>query len=294
MIRSLLGRPAAWLGWAIVLLLAAVWTTWWAGGRLLAGSPGPVGPPPGFLPAESIRMDSASGSRLSGWYSPGRAGRGGVLLLHGSGGQRTSMLGRARFLQRRGHSVLLIDFQAHGESPGQDMTSGYLESRDAEAAMGCLRQRLPGEALGIVGFSLGGAAALLGGAAGQADALVLEAVYTDIETAVGNRLALRLGSMGRRLTPLLLTLYEARSGIDAERLAPVRRLEDLATPLLIIGGSRDQRSTEQDTRRLYAAAGGPKALWLLEGAAHQDFHVFDTPGYERRVGEFLHRYLVAR
>jgi fermentation-respiration switch protein FrsA (DUF1100 family) len=39
-------------------------------------------------------------------------------------------------------------------------------------------------------------------------------------------------------------------------------------PLLLIHGTADQRITEDQVRRLYAAAGEPKSLWLVEGATH--------------------------
>ena len=71
------------------------------------------------------------------------------------------MLGRARMLNAQGFAVLLFDFQAHGESPGRYLTFGYLELRDARAAFDFMRQRLPGEHIGVVGMSLGGAAAIL-------------------------------------------------------------------------------------------------------------------------------------
>jgi len=277
----------------LVVGLTAAAGLWWLGGRLATGSPARVGPPPACLSAETIHIDSSSGSRLAGWYAPGQAGRGGVLLLHGSGGDRRSMLGRARFLHRAGHAVLLIDFQAHGESPGRYNTLGYQEARDAEAALDWLALRLPGERLAIVGFSLGGAAPLLGKAAEAADALVLEAVYTDLETAVGNRIALRLGDVFRPLAPLLTLQYRPRMGFSSDELAPVERLGDLSTPLLIVGGEQDLRATETDTRLLFATANEPKQLWLLPGATHQDFHAFTPRDYEQRVGGFLARHLVA-
>ena len=57
------------------------------------------------------------------------------------------------------------------------ITFGYLESRDARAAFDFMRQRLPGEHIGVVGMSLGGAAAILSEKPLEADAMVLEAVF---------------------------------------------------------------------------------------------------------------------
>jgi pimeloyl-ACP methyl ester carboxylesterase len=283
-------KAARLLAGLLLLFGLGAAVVWWTGALLSAPHPMAVGPPPPWLPAEPVRIPSASGSRLSGWFAPGTAARGGVLLLHGSGADRRSMLGRARFLRRAGYGLLLIDFQGHGESPGCCMTSGHLEARDAEAALRWLRARLPGEPLGVIGFSLGGAAALLGEAAREADALVLEAVYADFATAVANRIELRLGPPGRLLTPLLLWQVRPRMGFDPQTLAPVERIAAVATPLLIVGGSEDGHATIAESRSLYAAATEPKELWIMEGAAHQDYHAHAPKPYERRILGFFHHH----
>jgi len=274
-----------------LLLLLGTGGSWWAGSQLSAVRPTVVGAPPTWLAAQTVTIPSASGSRLSGWFAPGDPARGAVLLLHANGADRRSMLGRARFLGTAGYSLLLIDFQGQGESPGRHRTWGHLEARDAEAALGWLQKRLPGRPLGLIGTSLGGAAALLGQTAKQADALVLEAVYGDFETAIANRLELRLGRPGRLFTPLLLWQVQPRLGFDPRILAPAGRIASVDTPVLIIGGSADARATPAETHNLHAAALGPKSLWLLEGAAHQDFHAFAPMEYERRILAFFRRYL---
>ena len=289
------GKKARLLAGLLLTLGLAGTAIWWTGSLLSAPYPTAVGAPPPWLPATTVHIESRSGSRLSGWFVPARHGQGttkaAVLLLHGSGGDRRSMLGRARFLHRAGFPLLLIDFQAHGESPGLYRTFGHLEARDAEAALRWLRSRLPDTPVGVIGFSLGGAAALLGATAGEADALVLEAVYSDFETAAANRIELRLGPVGRLLSPLLLWQVGLRMGFDPSTLSPLQRVPTVSTPLLVIGGGEDSRATPAETRSLYAAATAPKELWILQGAAHQDFHSLDPRGYERRIIAFLRRHL---
>ena len=54
------------------------------------------------------------------------------------------MVDRALFLRDAGYSVLLIDFQATGESPGDVITFGWRERLDVLAAVDFLRRALPG------------------------------------------------------------------------------------------------------------------------------------------------------
>jgi uncharacterized protein len=92
-----------------------------------------VGAGPADLHAEEVTIASPSGATLRGWFIAGRPGGGAVVLMHGVQGNRLHMVPRARLLAAAGFSVLLFDFQAHGESSGDRITLGRLESLDAHA-----------------------------------------------------------------------------------------------------------------------------------------------------------------
>ena len=225
--------------------------------------------------------------------SLGDAGRGAVLLLHGVRSDRRSMLSRAIFLHEIGFSVLLIDLQAHGESAGERITLGYLESRDVVAAREFLRRNLPAERVAVIGVSLGAAAVVLGAAQAEFDAAILESMYPSISEAVADRLRMRFGEVGTWLAPLLTLQLKPRLGIDPDELRPIDRIHSLNAPLLLIHGTQDQHTLIDEARAVFGMAGNPKDLWEVEGAAHVDLHSYAGKEYERRVEEFLARYLTA-
>jgi fermentation-respiration switch protein FrsA (DUF1100 family) len=244
-----------------------------------------LGPPPSGLPIEPVTFASGSGNRLSGWLIRGRPRTGAVLLLHGIRGNRLHMLDRARFLHEQGFTVLLFDFQAHGESEGRNITFGYLEAKDARAAFELLRHEAPGERIGVIGLSLGGAAAVL--AELPADAMVLEAVFASFATAVENRLAMRLGPVGRYLAAILTWQVRPRLGFDPDTLQPAEHIARLRMPVLLIAGDADQHASLDEAKLLYARAPEPKVLWIIPGAGHVDFHSHAGEAYQRRVVDFL-------
>lgn len=272
---------------ACALTALALTGLWLAGSALSAPVNHGVGMPPPELNARQVQFASESGSTIHGWFIPGSRGRGVVVLMHGLRSDRTSMLGRARFLSAAGYGVLLFDFQAHGESPGERITFGYLESRDARAAVRFARQQSPGERVGVIGVSMGGAAALLAEPPLEADALVLEMVYPTIEEAIADRLRMRLGQWGGTLTPLLSLQLWLRLGVGADGLRPIKHVASLPEPKLFIAGAADQHTTAAESRRLYEAAGGPKELWVVEGAAHTDLHAAAGREYEQRILAFF-------
>jgi len=254
---------------------------------LSAPNPAVIGAPPSDLAAQEVSFASRSGATIHGWFVEGRAQHGAVLLLHGVHANRLAMLQRARFLSAAGYAVLLIDFQAHGESIGRYITFGALESRDAQAAWTYLRQRAPGERVGVIGVSMGGAATVLADPPLAADAFVLEQVYPTIDEALDNRLRMYLGPLGTLAAPLLRVEMSWHLDLDPAVLRPIDRIGDLHAPVFVIGGDTDRHTTLAQTQALFAAAGEPKQLWIVPGAAHVDLQARAGAEYERRVLAFL-------
>jgi fermentation-respiration switch protein FrsA (DUF1100 family) len=279
---------------AIALLLLAGVGLWTVGYALSRPARAVLGAPPPDLGAKTVRITRAGAPPVFGWLAPGIAGTGAVLLLHPLRGNRGVMVTRARFLHRAGYTVLLVDLPAHGESAGDRITFGARESAAARAALAYLRRVTPGERIGALGVSLGGASLLLGvgePVANSAAAVVLEAVYPTIGEAVANRLRIRLGALGPPLTRLFTSQLRAQVGVGAEELRPIDRVRRVRVPLLVIAGEADQHTTLAESERLFAAAPGPKSLWVVPRAPHGDLYASAPAEYERHILAFFGHYL---
>lgn len=277
-----------WLFSLVALFLAAIW---FVGLLLIHPAMRDVGAPPADLAAESVIISDGPGNPIHGWFVAGAENQGAVLLLHGVRADRTSMLERARFLHAAGYGVLLIDFQASGESPGDAITFGYRESGDVKVALRYLHHRLPGEHIGIIGASMGAAATILAARDVDADAVVLEQVYPTIEQALEDRLVIYLGPMGRWLAPFMLATLHTHLGIYPTQLRPVDHIALLAMPKLLIAGDDDRRATIDESHAMFSAAVAPKELWVIHGAGHVDLCRYAGDAYRIRVLRFFGTYL---
>ena len=277
-------RPIAISTALIVIAIVCVVSIGWLLGHSVQTR---IGDPPIELNSQSVHFESGSGADVAAWWCPTPNSRAAVLLLPGIRANRLSMVDRARFLRRANHSVLLIDFQATGETNGDHITFGWKESRDVVAAVRFIRNAEPSSHVAVIGSSLGGAAALLAIPPLKIDALVLEAVYPTIEIATRNRLQNYLGSLGSFIAPLLLTQLHTRLGISAKDLRPIDHMADVGCPVLIMSGEKDRNTRQSDTRLLFARANEPKELWLVPQAGHVDLHRAATSEYEERVLKFL-------
>jgi len=100
------------------------------------------------------------------------------------------------------------------------------------------------------------------------------------------------GALAPLLTPLLLMQLQPRLHIAASDLEPIRSIEHLGAPVLIVAGSKDEHTTLEESRELFDAAVEAKSLWIVDGAQHQDLLAYDRLGYEEHVVNFLRERLV--
>jgi len=214
-----------------------------------------------------------------------------ALLMHGIRSNRSSMITRSIFLQKNGITSLLIDLQAHGETPGNEITFGIKESLDARNGLEYLQKKENCEKVIAIGQSLGGASALLGVGPIEVDALILESVYPTIVDAIKDRIEIRLGRIGRFLAPILYLQIPLRINASLDELKPIDALKKVYVPVFIISGTNDQHTKIDETKRLYEAANEKKRLWLVNGAEHEDLYSYDPIRYEANILDFIDKSL---
>lgn len=274
---------------ASTLFLTAM--TWIMGGILVSPHTMQVGDLPKDLTGENISFQSAPGTTIKGWLIPGKKDSGIIILMHGVRGSRLQMLERARFLNKAGYGVMLFDFQAHGESTGPYITFGYLESKDAQAAVAYLHQRFPQEKIGVIGTSMGGAAILLASPPLDVNVMVVESVYPAIDQAISDRITMKVGNWGSIITPLVTWQIKPRFGFGADALRPIDKVDKITVPKLFIAGTEDKHTTLAESMDLFNKAAEPKELWTINGAAHIDLHGFAKDEYEKHILDLFSKYL---
>jgi len=235
---------------------------------LLRGAPQPASPPPTSYLQGSV---TSEGLRLRTWTRRGSDARPAVVIVHGLGDTLESYVDRADGLNRRGHTVLLVDLRAHGASEGRYTTLGGREREDVRAAMDALRKAgRAGAGLILMGHSMG-AVAVLRAAAGQPDvrAVIVEAPYDNYRANVGHHAWLLYRLPGwLPIIPITIALAEWRAEFRAEDVDAVKASAAFSAPLLAIADGADPRMPEAVVRRVADAHAGPHQVWVAPGAEH--------------------------
>lgn len=249
-------------------------------------------------PVERVTFTASDGLPLVGWFVPGAGDGATIVVSHGLGGSGPVTYDRYRFLSAAGYHVMVLDHRAHGQSGGRASTLGYLEARDVVGAVAYLRTRpdVDPERIGATGCSMGSVVVI--GAAAQEPAI--RAVAPEAVFADGRELWDRFGYVAVRGTPLhwswgapMRALAWLWTGERPAAFQPEALIGQISPrPVLIIQGENDNGAcTVADAQRLYAAAGEPKALWIVPGGTHC-YHPDQTAEYERRMLAFFDQHLL--
>jgi dipeptidyl aminopeptidase/acylaminoacyl peptidase len=256
--------------------------------------------PPAFSPGRSRPRDvyfpSLDSTRLHGLYLKGKAGRPTLILCHGYSRSLAEPAEVGLSLNRAGYNVLLLDFRAAGKSGGRFTTMGYKETWDLRAAVRFLMADYGQGPIGVLGISMGAAAAVMAAAQSpEIAAVVADSPYAHLEGTMRKKLP----EFARFpwLVPigwLSVRLGEWASGLRIARVRPIDHVAAIAPrPLLLIYGERDSYIPADQPQALFERAGEPKEIWFAPGSDHAAARVDHRRQYLRRVRQFFDRYLVS-
>ena len=219
----------------------------------------------------TVTFPARDGSRVVGWWLPGREDEPVVLLTHGLGGGKADMLDSAARLARAGHPVLMIDLRAHGQSGGQTSTFGDSERLDVLGALDWLGRTQPGRRVVGMGPSMG-AAALVAAAAedDRLTALVLVGTYDDLGGMARDATAqVFTPPLDRLAAWIALPTASAHAGTDLAGFAPAELIGRVwPRPLLVLHANDDEMIPLARGQGLYDAASPPRRQRWLDAGGH--------------------------
>jgi len=234
------------------------------------------------LKYEEVNFKSSDGVMLSGWLIPNKNTKKTIIVMHGYPADKANLLGIAKFLSKE-FNVFLFDFRSFGKSEGKCTTAGCLEKNDLIGAINFLEKESM-KKIGIYGFSLGGAVALMANH-NNVKAIVADSAYARLSNIVKQMYGIFfiLKYPLHYLTKLYGILFLK---INIDDASPVENMKNLKIPILLIHAQKDSQIPVGEAYLLHDA--NKKAeLWIVENAEHGMAHSINPVRYEKRVLEFF-------
>jgi len=237
---------------------------------------------------EEVSLVTEDNITLRGWFIPQEQASTGktIIALHGYPADKGNILPAIAFLSQR-YNLLLFDFRYLGESGGSHSTVGAEETRDLRSAIAYLRSRGVKE-VGVWGFSLGGAVALMTAPhTPEIKAVVSESSYAQLDLMVP-----ALYTIPVLRYPLgWLTALWARIflGVDLKNVSPKDSARNLKIPVLIVHSRGDHLISFQHALLLQEALkdNHRAEFWFHEDLLHGQL----AAEYQKRITDFFKRNL---
>jgi abhydrolase domain-containing protein 17 len=208
-------------------------------------------PPPASYDETTLpvtMVPTEDGVRIATLHLPNPDAEFTILYSHGNAEDLGYALPVLQALQRAGFAVIGYDYRGYGASTGGPPTA-HGASRDIAAVYRHATETLgiPPSQIILLGRSVGSGPATELAAQRPVAGLILESAFTSTFVVV-TRI---------RLLPF-------------DRFPNLRHIREVAAPVLVIHGTRDEVIPFAHGRRLYEAAPGPKQSFWVEGARHND------------------------
>ncbi len=252
------------------------------------------------LQYEDIEFAAADGVRIAGWFIPASKTNDThctVLVCHGYPGTRSRFIDVVPALHRGGFSVLMFDFRGNGESDGKP-TIGWAEVNDVEGAIKWLHENKPKACLGIgiIGFSMGGAVAIMAAAKNEAlKAVISDSAYASLDRPARLTLKRAFGPLAPVLGIPAWVTFRIMLKVNPKDVAPYRVIDRISPrAVFIIHGAADNKVGIEDALLLYRHAKQPKELWIGDGVGHVKMFAAHQREYEERMVVFFKRHLLQK
>ncbi|HYV21719.1 MAG TPA: alpha/beta fold hydrolase [Candidatus Bathyarchaeia archaeon] len=250
---------------------------------------------PTDLGVADVTFESTDGTPIHAWLAPAKVGAPAVVLIHGFKTSRAEMLPWARFLHDAGYNALLLDLRGAGRSGGGTIGLGATEPRDIVAAVQTAGEAFRTDRVAVLGISLGAGAAILAAADDpRIAAVVADSAWTDQDFQLARLGYIDAGPFRLPLPPLGPVAVNAMVGADVTRARPLEAIAHIAPrPILLIHSADDDNATTplEGARRLFAAAGQPKELWVAPHGGHVGAINAFPDEYRARVVAFFRQAL---
>jgi dipeptidyl aminopeptidase/acylaminoacyl peptidase len=234
------------------------------------------------LEVRDVTVTAEDGVLLHGWFAP-RPGAPGVVILHGYPAEKADMLPIAAALAPR-FSVLLMDLRYFGQSQGRATTLGVRERGDLRRAVDFLVAQGP-PAVGVFGFSLGGAVAIMTAADdSRIRAVAAYAPFSDLK-ALGRELYGWLWLAKYPFVELMVLWGRLFLGVDLASSSPVAAAARLKVPVLLVASREDEQIPFHHAEALQTALHGnaQAEVVVMPRGRHGEL----PPDFRPRLSRFL-------
>lgn len=221
-----------------------------------------------------------------------------IIMVHGYCRDQRYVWNYAEEYLSQGFNVLTPDLNASGESEGQYLTMGIVESKDVVAWSKELVVKNAKAKIVLHGVSMGAATVMLATQEKLPQnvfAVIEDCGYSSAYEMFGLQLEKMFSMPQFPIINMIDIVHKLKLGCYMSDAAPIKAIGKTKLPMLFIHGDIDTLVPVEMAHRLYAEAGsGLKEKLIVKGAIHASSVDIEPKGYFHQVYSFIKKAEVLR
>lgn len=228
-----------------------------------------------------------SNKEMECWFVKNENPKGVILLFHGYGGEKSSMIDKSDEFIEQGFSTLLVDFMGSGNSEGNQTTIGFKEAEQVKTAFNYVMQT--GEKnIYLFGTSMGAVAIMkcLNDNKIKPKGVIIECPFGSMYQTV----CARFKNMSVPTFPMagiLLFWGGIQNGFWGFNHNPTEYAKNIDCPTLLLYGENDKSVSRKEIDEIYANLAGIKKLIVYKKTGHENYLIKNEAEWKKNIADFI-------
>lgn len=228
-----------------------------------------------------------SNKEIECWLIKSKESRGTVILFHGYGADKSSMIDKSDEFVNLGFNTMLVDFMGSGNSEGNQTTIGYKEAEEVKTTFDYLKQK--GEKnIYLFGTSMGAVAIMkcINDTQIQPKGIIIECPFGSMYKTVCARFK-KMNAPTIPMAGILLFWGGIQNGFWGFSHNPSEYATNIHCPTLLLYGEKDKSVSREEINEIYKNLNGTKNLVIYKETGHENYLIKNKTEWTKNISRFL-------
>ncbi len=234
---------------------------------------------------QTIRLKS--NKEIECWLIKNTNSKGTIILFHGYGSEKSSMMDKSDEFIKLGFSTLLVDFMGIGNSEGNQTTIGFKEAEEVKTCFDYISST--GETnIYLFGTSMGAVSIMkcISDYQIKPKGIIIECPFGSMYQTVCARFK-KMNAPTFPMAGILLFWGGIQNGFWGFSHNPTEYAKNISCPTLLLYGEKDKSVSKSEINEIYKNLRGKKELRIYKNTGHENYLLKNKVQWNQDINSFL-------
>ncbi|MEC4004966.1 alpha/beta hydrolase [Flavobacterium sp. SUN052] len=228
-----------------------------------------------------------SNKEIECWSIKKEKSKGTIILFHGYGGEKSSMIDKSDEFIKLGFNTLLVDFMGSGNSEGNQTTIGFKEAEQVKTAFDYLI-KCKEKNIYLFGTSMGSVAIMkcINDNQIKPKGIIIECPFGTMYQTVCARFN-KMNAPTFPMAGILLFWGGIQNGFWGFSHNPSEYAKKINCPTLLLYGEKDKSVSRNETNEIFTNLKGIKELNVFKNTGHENYLIKNKVEWIESISKFI-------